>query len=85
MARRQVAFDPPAGALRALYDSLQSQYGTQPWWPADTPFEVIVGAVLTQNAAWSNVEKAIAQLKAERLLTLEAILASDHPSRFGLG
>ena len=78
MARRQVEFDPPSGALRALYESLLTQYGAQPWWPAETPFEVVVGAVLTQNAAWSNVEKAIAQLKAERLLALDAILASDH-------
>ena len=78
MARKPVAFDPPAGALRALYDSLLAQYGTQPWWPAETPFEVVVGAVLTQNAAWSNVEKAIAQLKTGRLLTLHAILDSDH-------
>ena len=78
MAREPVEFDPPSGALRALYDGLLAQYGTQPWWPAETPFEVVVGAVLTQNAAWSNVEKAIAQLKAEGLLALDAILASDH-------
>lgn len=71
-------FDPPAGALRALYQGLLAQYGAQPWWPAETAFEVVVGAVLTQNAAWSNVEKAIAQLKAQGLLALDAILASDH-------
>ena len=39
------------------------------WWPARTPFEVIVGAILTQNTAWSNVERAIANLRRERLLT----------------
>ena len=71
-------FDPPDGALRVLYQGLLAQYGAQPWWPAETAFEVVVGAVLTQNAAWSNVEKAIAQLKAQGLLALDAILASDH-------
>ncbi len=40
------------------------RYGSQHWWPGDSPFEVIVGAVLTQSASWSNVEKAIARLKA---------------------
>jgi len=43
-----------------LYDSLLAYYGNLNWWPAKTPYEVIVGAVLTQNTAWSNVEKAIA-------------------------
>jgi endonuclease III related protein len=43
------------------------------WWPARTPFEVIVGAILTQNTAWSNVERAIANLRRERLLTARAI------------
>lgn len=43
-------------------------YGSQHWWPADTPFEVMVGAVLTQSASWWNVEKAISNLKAQRLL-----------------
>lgn len=71
-------FDPPAGTLRVLYQGLLAQYGAQPWWPAETAFEVVVGAVLTQNAAWSNVEKAIAQLKSKGLLALDAILASDH-------
>ena len=43
-----------------IYDTLLSHYGDPHWWPAQTPFEVIVGAVLTQNTAWGNVEKAIA-------------------------
>ncbi len=43
------------------------------WWPARTPFEVIVGAILTQNTAWQNVEKAIANLRREHLLTPRAI------------
>ena len=47
------------------------------WWPADDPFEVMVGAVLTQNTAWTNVEKAILQLKQHHLLDAQAIMASD--------
>jgi endonuclease-3 related protein len=69
-------FRPPPGALQGLYEQLRSHYGAQPWWPAETPFEVAVGAVLTQNAAWSNVERAIDRLKAEGLLSLEALLAA---------
>ena len=54
--------------LMVLYDRLFDAYGPQHWWPGDTPFEVMVGAVLTQNTAWTNVEKAIANLKqAEKL------------------
>ena len=44
----------------AIYEKLRAHYGELRWWPAQTPYEVIVGAVLTQNTAWSNVEKAIA-------------------------
>jgi len=43
-----------------IYETLNSHYGNLKWWPAKTPYDVIVGAVLTQNTAWSNVEKAIA-------------------------
>jgi endonuclease-3 related protein len=49
--------------LNEIYDVLFAHYGPQHWWPGDTPFEVIVGAILTQSAAWGNVEKAIANLK----------------------
>ena len=70
-------FAPPDGVLRDLYHALIAQYGEQPWWPAETPFEVLVGAVLTQNAAWTNVEKAIVNLKAQSLLSLEAVLEVD--------
>ena len=55
--------------LMDLYQTLFDAYGPQHWWPGDTPFEVIVGAILTQSVAWSNVEKAIASLKANGLLT----------------
>jgi endonuclease-3 related protein len=49
--------------LTEIYRTLFVYYGPQHWWPGDTPFEVIVGAILTQSAAWGNVEKAIANLK----------------------
>jgi endonuclease-3 related protein len=45
------------------------RFGPQHWWPARTRFEVVVGAILTQNTAWSNVERALAALRARRLLT----------------
>jgi endonuclease III related protein len=56
--------------LKTMYRALFRAYGPQRWWPGDTPFEVMIGAVLTQNTAWGNVEKAIANLKRERMLTL---------------
>lgn len=59
--------------LRQAYAALYRAYGPQHWWPGDTPFEVMVGAVLTQNTAWSNVEKAIANLKAHDALDPAAI------------
>ena len=62
-------------ALREVYERLEAHYGPTHWWPGDTAFEVAVGAVLTQNTAWSNVEKAITNLKRERLLNPKAILA----------
>ena len=58
-----------AHVLWKMYGVLLRTYGPQRWWPGDTPFEVMVGAVLTQNTAWTNVEAAIANLKRERLLT----------------
>jgi endonuclease-3 related protein len=59
--------------LSAIYRTLYRTYGPQHWWPGDTPFEVMVGAVLTQNTAWANVEKAIVNLRRERLLEPERL------------
>ena len=59
--------------LQTVYRQLLSQHGRQHWWPADTPFEVMVGAILTQNTAWTNVERAIGNLKRENLLSAELI------------
>ncbi len=55
-------------SLREIYETLHGYFGDLHWWPGDSPFEVIVGAILTQNTAWKNVEAAIARLKAEELL-----------------
>ncbi len=59
--------------VRTYYHTLFSAWGRQHWWPAQSRFEVIVGAYLTQNTAWTNVEKALANLRAARLLTLSGI------------
>ncbi len=60
MAKKRVS----AGKLLMdYYAALSARFGHRNWWPADTPFEVCVGAVLTQNTAWKNVVKAIDNLK----------------------
>ncbi|GAM09231.1 putative endonuclease [Geobacter sp. OR-1] len=61
--------------LLDIYERLYRRFGPCRWWPADTPFEVCVGAILTQNTNWANVEKALANLKQEDLLTPEGIRA----------
>lgn len=63
--------------LLQIYDRLFSRFGPLNWWPGETPFEVMVGAILTQNTAWSNVEKAIQALKKEKALSAEAISRMD--------
>jgi endonuclease III related protein len=61
--------------LRDYYDTLFAAFGPQYWWPGRTPFEIIVGAILTQNTSWSNVEPAIQNLRREKLLTPGAMEA----------
>jgi endonuclease-3 related protein len=56
-----------------IYKTLASHFGPQRWWPADTPFEVVVGAILTQNTSWKNVERAIENLKSAGVLDIEGI------------
>ncbi len=63
----------PSRKLQSLFDTLFEQYGPQHWWPGDTPFEIMVGAVLTQNTAWTNVESAIANLVARGKLDPDEI------------
>ena len=65
---------PPT--LIGIYKKLYKFYGPQGWWPAESRFEIIVGAILTQNTAWSNVEKAIKNLKAEGYLSSPSKLHS---------
>lgn len=63
----------PVPEIQQYFAALTEALGPQNWWPARTPFEVIVGAILTQNTAWTNVEKAIANLRRERLLSPRAL------------
>jgi endonuclease-3 related protein len=65
--------------LSDVYSRLLGRYGPQHWWPAKTAFEIMVGAVLTQATAWTNVEKAIANLERADVLTPEAIRALPSP------
>jgi endonuclease-3 related protein len=65
---------PPSGELLRYYDAMSGALGPMRWWPAQTPFEVIVGAILTQSTAWGNVERAIANLRTARMLTPSAML-----------
>jgi len=59
--------------LTEIYELLYAAFGPQHWWPGETPFEIITGAILTQNTSWANVEKAIANLKSAGYLTAEAL------------
>ena len=63
--------------FQRIYDILNSHYGPQHWWPADTPFEVMVGAVLVQNTAWKNASTAITSLKQAGLMSPTAINATS--------
>ena len=59
--------------IQEVYKTLYKRFGPQHWWPGETPFEVIVGAILTQQTSWNNVEKAINNLKKENLLDSKKI------------
>ena len=61
--------------LLAFYRRLRQAHGHAGWWPGATPFEVCLGAILTQNTAWSNVEKALAELERRGLLSFEPLAA----------
>jgi endonuclease-3 related protein len=62
-------------SLQEIYRLMSEHFGPQHWWPGDTSFEIMVGAVLTQNTNWKNVEKAIANLKAAGALSFAAMSA----------
>ena len=70
----------PCLNLQNVYKQLLAAHGPRDWWPGDTPFEIMVGAILTQNTAWANVEKAIAMLKVRDRLAPQSILDAcpDH-------
>jgi endonuclease-3 related protein len=63
----------PEAHIAEIYSTLSRAWGRQHWWPARTPFEVIVGAYLTQNTSWTNVELAMKNLRAARILTVAGI------------
>lgn len=73
MSRSQA--DPLRGRLLRLYAALFRHFGPQRWWPAKTPLEVAVGAILAQNTAWSNVERALKCLAGLRLLNARRLHA----------
>src|SRR4051794_24210223 len=59
--------------IRDFYSTLYQAWGPQHWWPADSRFEMIVGAFLTQNTAWTNVELALQKLRDAKILSIEGI------------
>ncbi len=63
-----------ADLLAEIFQRLFSAYGPQGWWPGETPFEVCIGAILTQNTAWANVEKAIKNLKSAGVFDPDSLL-----------
>jgi endonuclease-3 related protein len=70
--------------LQQLYDRLWAAYGPQGWWPGETPFEVALGAILTQNTNWNNVAQVITRLKNEDLLSAGALTAAPEAEMAGL-
>jgi endonuclease-3 related protein len=70
--------------LQGIFDRLLDRFGPLHWWPAETPFEVCVGAILTQNTAWTNVEKSISALKQAGMMTPGALQGSDPEQLAGL-
>ena len=74
-----VRADSPESDLRNYYHALYGAWGPQHWWPGRTPFEVIVGAFLTQNTSWTNVEHALRRLRAAGKLNLEGIRSMELP------
>ena len=70
--------------LTEIYQLLFGRFGPQHWWPGQTQFEIITGAILTQNTNWTNVEKAIANLKSADCLTPETIHRLENTELAGL-
>ena len=79
-----------AQTLMAMYEAMRERFGPRRWWPAEaggpaeTALEICVGAILTQNTSWKNVEKALAGLKAAGRMTVSALHATPHEQLAGL-
>jgi endonuclease III related protein len=69
--------DPVKARLLRLYRALLAHHGPQGWWPARTPFEVAVGAILTQHTAWPGAARAVAALRGRRLLAPRRLVEVD--------
>jgi endonuclease-3 related protein len=76
-SRRSAPAALSGAGLLGVYQRLLRHHGHAGWWPARTPFEVCLGAILTQNTAWTNVEQALAALRQRRLLSFRALDALD--------
>ena len=70
---------PQGDLLTEVYCRLYAAHGPQGWWPGESPFEVIVGAILTQSTAWTNVEKALAAMRAAGCWSFRAIAGLPEP------
>lgn len=66
-----------SNALRRVFSALLDAHGPQHWWPGDSPFEIMVGAILTQNTSWHNAERAIARLRQQNALTPQILLDTE--------
>jgi endonuclease-3 related protein len=77
---RKAAGKATAAVLIEIYQKLLDRYGSQHWWPAREPFEVIIGAILTQSTAWTNVEKAISSLRNAGRLSAAALRDLSEPA-----
>jgi len=71
-------------SLLIIYDLLYKKFGPRHWWPGETKFEVIIGAILTQNTAWVNVEKAVRNLKKEKALSVSKLCRMPEKKLAGL-
>jgi len=76
--RGHATAEPVPFPVPEIFELLLARYGPLNWWPAESPFEVCVGAILTQNTNWLNVERAVVNLKGAGVLSLEALLAVEH-------
>ena len=72
-----VCYRIPMLSLTGTFDRLLRAFGPRHWWPGDSPLEIAVGAILTQNTAWTNVEKAIANMRKNSLLDAQRLKAID--------